>query len=141
MLHPSAIVQLAGMLRPASRESQVLLATQSVTLMNQFELGDLVLVERRDGASVFERPDPDRISELAVILNLTPVPRRLYRLGLPRPGQWREVLNSDAAVYGGSNMGNLGGVMAEDIDSHNQSYSAVFTLPPLSIIAFKSEAR
>lgn len=62
-LHPFAIAQLAGMLRAASRESQVLLATQSVTLMNQFELGDLIVVERRDGASVFERPDPDRLSE------------------------------------------------------------------------------
>jgi predicted ATPase len=62
-LHPFAIVQLAGMLRAVSQESQVLLATQSVTLMNQFELGDLVIVERRDGASVFERPDPGRLSQ------------------------------------------------------------------------------
>jgi predicted ATPase len=62
-LHPFAIVQLAAMLRAASRESQVLLATQSVTLMNQFELSDLIVVERRDGASVFERPDPDRLGE------------------------------------------------------------------------------
>lgn len=62
-LHPFAIVQLAGMLRAASQEGQVLLATQSVTLMNQFGLGDLIIVERRDGASVFGRPDPDRLSE------------------------------------------------------------------------------
>jgi predicted ATPase len=62
-LHPFAIVQLAGMLRTASRGSQVLLATQSVTLMNQFELDDLIVVERREGSSVFERPDPDRLSE------------------------------------------------------------------------------
>jgi predicted ATPase len=62
-LHPFAIVQLAGMLRAVSQESQVLLATQSVTLMNQFELGDLIIVDRRDGASVFERPDADRLSE------------------------------------------------------------------------------
>jgi predicted ATPase len=62
-LHPFAIVQLAEMLRTASRESQVLLATQSVTLMNQFELDDLIVVERRDGASVFERPDPEQLGE------------------------------------------------------------------------------
>jgi predicted ATPase len=62
-LHPFAIVQLAGMLRAASGESQVLLATQSVTLMNQFELPDLIVVERRGGASIFERPDPSRLSE------------------------------------------------------------------------------
>jgi len=62
-LHPFAIVQLAGMLRAASQESQVLLATQSVTLMNQFELNDLIVVERRNGASAFERPDADRLHE------------------------------------------------------------------------------
>lgn len=62
-LHPFAIVQLAEMLRTASQESQVLLATQSVTLMNQFELDDLIVVERRDGASVFERPDPRQLGE------------------------------------------------------------------------------
>lgn len=62
-LHPFAIVQLSEMLRSASRESQVLIATQSVTLMNQFELDDLIVVERRDGASVFERPDPERLHD------------------------------------------------------------------------------
>jgi len=62
-LHPFAIVQLAEALRTASQDSQVLLATQSVTLMNQFELDDLIVVERRDGASVFERPDPVRLAD------------------------------------------------------------------------------
>jgi predicted ATPase len=51
------------MLRAATQESQVLLATQSVTLMNQFELDDLVVVERQDGALVFDRPDPGRLGE------------------------------------------------------------------------------
>ena len=78
-------------------------------------------------------------SQLVVILNLTPVPRSHYRIGLPRPGKWREVLNSDAAVYGGSNMGNLGGVMADEHKCHNQPWSAEFTLPPLSIMVFKPE--
>lgn len=62
-LHPYAIVQLAEMLRAASHDSQVLIATQSVTLMNQFALDDLVIVERADGASVFERPDPERLQD------------------------------------------------------------------------------
>ncbi|WP_370945914.1 AAA family ATPase [Amycolatopsis sp. cg5] len=57
-LHPFAIVQLAGLLRQASTRSQVLIATQSVTLMNQFEIGDLIVVERKEGASTFSRPDP-----------------------------------------------------------------------------------
>lgn len=62
-LHPFAIVQLAEMLRTAGREGQVLIATQSVTLMNQFSLPDLIVVERRDGASVFERPDPEKLND------------------------------------------------------------------------------
>lgn len=56
-LHPFAIVQLAGLLRQASARSQVLIATQSVTLMNQFEVEDLIVVERKAGASEFSRPD------------------------------------------------------------------------------------
>ena len=84
-LHPFAIVQLAGMLRTASQESQVLLATQSVTLMNQFELGDLVIVERRDGASVFERPDPGRLSEWLAEYSLGELWEKNLLGGRPRP--------------------------------------------------------
>jgi hypothetical protein len=87
----------------------------------------------------FLRQDPEHFHELVVIANLTPVPRPQYRVGLPRPGQWRELLNSDAAVYGGSNMGNSGGVMAADKPCHNQPCSAEFILPPLSILVFRPE--
>jgi predicted ATPase len=84
-LHPFAIVQLAGMLRAASRESQVLLATQSVTLMNQFELDDLVIVERRGGASVFDRPDPGRLSEWLAEYSLGELWEKNLLGGRPRP--------------------------------------------------------
>ncbi len=78
---------------------------------------------------------------IAVILNLTPVPRQPYRIGLPKPGRWLEILNSDSAIYGGSNVGNLGGVVAsDDYKCHNQGWSAEFSLPPLSVIAFKPES-
>jgi 1,4-alpha-glucan branching enzyme len=87
----------------------------------------------------FVRQNSDRTSELAVVLNLTPVPRGRYRVGLPRPGKWREVVNSDAAVYGGGNWGNLGGVTVEEIKWHNQNYSAELTLPPLGVVAFQPE--
>jgi predicted ATPase len=60
-LHPYAVVQLAGLLRQASTRSQVLLATQSVTLMSQFDLPDLIVVQREDGASTFTRPDPEKL--------------------------------------------------------------------------------
>lgn len=84
-LHPFAIVQLAGMLRAVSRDSQVLLATQSVTLMNQFELGDLVVVERRDGASVFERPDPDRLGAWLADYSLGDLWEKNLLGGRPQP--------------------------------------------------------
>ena len=87
----------------------------------------------------FLRKDSERFSELAVILNLTPVPRPKYRIGLPRPGKWLELINSDAAIYGGSNVGNLGGVTAENKTWHNQPCSAEFTLAPLSISVFRPE--
>jgi 1,4-alpha-glucan branching enzyme len=95
--------------------------------------------DQRNSVLSFSRQNPDRTSELVIILNLTPVLRTHYRVGLPRPGVWREMLNSDAAVYGGGNRGNLGGVTAEDYNVHNQSYSAEFTLPPLSILVFRPE--
>jgi 1,4-alpha-glucan branching enzyme len=67
------------------------------------------------------------------------VPRLRYRIGLPRPGKWREVLNSDAAVYGGSNMGNSGGVAAANKPWQGQPCSAEFILPPLGILVFRPE--
>ncbi|CAN5262530.1 1,4-alpha-glucan branching protein GlgB [soil metagenome] len=71
--------------------------------------------------------------ELAVVvLNLTPVPRHGYRLGLPLAGRWQEAMNSDSDHYGGSNLGNLGGVVASAEPWHGQPASAVLTLPPLS---------
>jgi 1,4-alpha-glucan branching enzyme len=89
----------------------------------------------------FLRHTADHRRVVLVILNLTPVPRLGYRVGLPQSGRWREVLNSDAAAYGGSNVGNLGGVMAEAHPVQGQPFSAAFTLPPLSILAFKPEGQ
>ncbi|WP_291296732.1 1,4-alpha-glucan branching protein GlgB [Elioraea sp.] len=69
-----------------------------------------------------------------VISNFTPVPRPGYRVGVPRPGLWAERLNSDSALYGGSNMGNGGGVPAEDVPVHGHAQSLVLTLPPLATL-------
>jgi 1,4-alpha-glucan branching enzyme len=86
----------------------------------------------------FVRQNGDRSSVLLAILNLTPVLRQPYRVGLSRGGFWREVLNSDSADYGGSNQGNKGGVPAEEIKIHNQPWSAELTLPPMSIVVLKA---
>jgi len=78
--------------------------------------------------------------EFVVVLNLTPVLRGSYRVGLPRGGFWAEVLNSDAALYGGSNQGNAGGVNAESQPAHQQPFSAGLTLPPLGVVVLASES-
>jgi 1,4-alpha-glucan branching enzyme len=87
----------------------------------------------------FVRQDASGQNPMAVVLNLTPVTRYRYRIGLPRPNKWVEVLNSDASTYGGGNVGNLGGVAAVRHKCHHQPFSAEFTLPPLSIAVFKPE--
>ncbi len=69
-----------------------------------------------------------------VAVNFTPVPRPGYRVGVPRPGFWREALNSDAEVYGGSGWGNFGGLEAEAVPAHGRPYSLNLTLPPLSAV-------
>ncbi|KNG92165.1 1,4-alpha-glucan branching protein GlgB [Pseudaestuariivita atlantica] len=73
-------------------------------------------------------------AEVVVICNFTPMPREGYRIGLPRAGQWREALNTDASVYGGSNVGNFGGVTAHDGESHGMPAHAEVTIPPLGTI-------
>jgi 1,4-alpha-glucan branching enzyme len=85
----------------------------------------------------FARRNKDGSRCVAVILNLTPVLRPNYRIGLPQGGFWREVMNTDSGFYAGSNQGNFGGVQAEEYKTHHQPFSAVFTLPPLSVIAFR----
>ncbi|MCS7206743.1 MAG: 1,4-alpha-glucan branching protein GlgB [Dehalococcoidia bacterium] len=74
---------------------------------------------------------------ILVVCNCTPVPRFNYRVGVPLPGFWRELLNSDAQVYGGSGLGNLGGVQATPIPFHHRPYSLELTLPPLAILFLK----
>jgi len=74
---------------------------------------------------------------LLVACNCTPVVRSEYRVGVPRGGYWREVLNGDARTYGGSGVGNLGGIEAAFQPSHGRPYSLSLTLPPLAVVVFK----
>ncbi|MDE3198532.1 MAG: 1,4-alpha-glucan branching protein GlgB [Acidobacteriota bacterium] len=75
--------------------------------------------------------------DLVFVCNFTPVPRVNYRVGVPEAGYYREILNSDAAMFGGGNMGNGGGVMADAIRAHHRPYSVSLTLPPLGVLALK----
>jgi len=77
---------------------------------------------------------------LVVVANLTPVPREGYRIGLPAPGPWKEVLNSDSAYYGGSNVGNADhDLHAQDQPWMGRPWSVALTLPPLAVIVLKPE--
>jgi 1,4-alpha-glucan branching enzyme len=73
-----------------------------------------------------------------VVCNFTPVPHTDYRVGVPHGGFWREVLNSDAVIYGGSGQGNVGGIEAAPIPAHGRYYSLSLTLPPLGALYFKA---
>ncbi len=76
---------------------------------------------------------------ILAVCNFTPVPRFRYRVGVPVSGFWRELLNSDSHIYGGSNVGNSGGLMAEPIPCHGRTHSLPLTLPPLAIVFLKPE--
>jgi 1,4-alpha-glucan branching enzyme len=81
--------------------------------------------------------DPNDL--LIVIANFTPVPREGYRVGVPKPGFYREILNSDAAYFGGSNMGNRGGLPSDDQPWQGHPHSILVTVPPLGIVYLKPE--
>jgi 1,4-alpha-glucan branching enzyme len=85
----------------------------------------------------FMRYGEDGDAPVAVICNFTPVERTGYRLGLPMAGDWREVLNTDAADYGGGNRGNLGGGATQDTPADGHAQSIELTLPPLSVVVLK----
>jgi 1,4-alpha-glucan branching enzyme len=80
------------------------------------------------------RADPGGDDVVVCIANLTPVPRAGYRVGLPRSGRWREILNTDSTFYAGSDIGNYGAVEAEAIGWHHQPCSGTVTLPPLGVV-------
>jgi 1,4-alpha-glucan branching enzyme len=102
-----------------------------------FEPAGFHWLEANDAAAnvlAFARLSADGQRQLVCVLNLAPVPRHGYRVGMPRSCRWREVLNSDSIFYGGSGVGNLGGVDAEAVPWHDQPFSAELTLPPLGAV-------
>jgi 1,4-alpha-glucan branching enzyme len=87
----------------------------------------------------FLRRARDPNDQIVVIANFTPVPREGYRVGVPKPGFYREILNSDAAGFGGSNMGNAGGLPSDELPWQGQPHSILVTVPPLAVVYFKPE--
>jgi len=77
---------------------------------------------------------------LLFVCNFTPVPRHNYRVGVPLECNWKEMLNSDAPLYGGSGQGNMGGLMAAPLPIQGRPYSLNLTLPPLAVLVLRPEA-
>jgi len=93
-----------------------------------------------DNVVAFRRIAPSSGREIVCIGNLAPVVRRGHRVGLPRPGRYREILNTDAAIYGGSDVGNAGHVDASPAPMHGLPCSGAFVLPPLGMLWFEAPA-
>lgn len=89
------------------------------------------------GILTFLRFDPSGGDVLAVICHFTPVTRHQYRIGVPCPGYWREILNTDSDFYGGTGVGNFGGVEAAPVPCDNHPQSLCLTIPPISVSVFK----
>ena len=85
----------------------------------------------------FLRKARDAAPPVLVVTNMTPVPRSNYLVGVPWPGRWREIVNSDATEFGGSGWGNFGGVETAPIRSHGRMQAVNLTLPPLSTLMFE----
>lgn len=89
----------------------------------------------------FLRRARDPEDQLLFVCNFTPVVRQNYRVGVPADGLWKEVLNSDAPLYGGSGQGNFGGLQATPLPIHGQPFSLNMTLPPMGMLVFQPESR
>jgi 1,4-alpha-glucan branching enzyme len=86
----------------------------------------------------FMRKSKNADEIVAIVFNFTPIPRHNYRVGVPRGGYWREILNSDSRDYGGADYGNLGGTDAQDVPAHGRPHSLNLIVPPLGAVFFKS---
>ncbi len=97
--------------------------------------------DRANSVVAFIRHGGDEAPPVIALCNFTPVPRYGYRIGAPRQGRWREVLNTDAQSYGGSGVGNMGLVETSSQPSHGQPFSLSLTLPPLATVLLRHESR
>jgi 1,4-alpha-glucan branching enzyme len=85
----------------------------------------------------FLRKGSNASDQTLFVCNFTPVPRENYRVGVPSDGYWREMLNSDASLYGGSGQGNAGGAAASPLPIHGRPCSLNLTLPPLGVLVLQ----
>jgi 1,4-alpha-glucan branching enzyme len=124
------------------RDLNHLLRAEPALHLRDFEPGGFQWVDCNDAeSSVLSllRTGEGEGAEILVVLNYTPIPRHNYRIGVPRGGFWRELLNSDSQRYGGAGWGNLGGQEAAPVGAHGRRHSLSLTLPPLSALFLRAE--
>ncbi len=95
--------------------------------------------DRSNSVFAFLRQGTEGDPPVLVVCNMTPAPRHHYRIGVPRPGYWREIANTDSRFYGGSDIGNDGGVASTADAAHGEPQSLDLTLPPLATIMLRAE--
>ncbi|HUJ63615.1 MAG TPA: 1,4-alpha-glucan branching protein GlgB [Kofleriaceae bacterium] len=134
-VHPAhaGIARWIGDLNRAYRAHRTLHVRDCDPVGMRWVVGD----DRSSSVVAFVRTGEADDPPILVVANFTPVPREGYRVGVPRGGFWRELLNSDATVYGGGGIGNRGGMHAEGIGAHGFDHSLVVTVPPLGVVVFE----
>jgi len=130
--HPAhvGVQRLLRDLNTIYQEHPALYERDAISTGFRWIIGD----DRTNSVFAFLRYGTDEEHPVLVVSNLTPVPRTCYGIGVPRPGYWREILNSDAACYGGSNLGNGGGQQSVPAYLHGEAQALYLTLPPLATL-------
>ena len=125
------------------RDLNTLYRGQSALHELDFDGGGFTWVDCKDvqrSVISFLRRGRNPADQLLFVCNFTPIVRQNYRVGVPRQGLWKEVLNSDAPLYGGSGQGNFGGCEAVPLPIHGHSFSLNMTLPPLGVLIYQPES-
>jgi len=130
-------------LRRWVRDLNTLYRSQPALYELDFDVGGFAWVDCNDyqrSVISFLRRGRNPDQQLLFVCNFTPVVRQNYRVGVPQQGFWKEVLNSDAALYGGSGQGNFGGSQGVPLPIHGQPFSLSMTLPPLGVVVYQLES-
>jgi 1,4-alpha-glucan branching enzyme len=133
---------LHAQLRTLVGDLNALLKTEAALHERDFTPDGFAWIDGSDAAHStisWIRYGADREKPLIIAANFTPVAHYGYRIGVPGPGRYVEILNTDALLYGGSNVGNLGGVVSQRLPEHGYQDSIALTLPPLAVVYLRAE--
>ena len=137
----STLAEHAGVQRWV-RDLNAVLRTEPALYQLDFDQAGFEWIDAGDAAAsvlTFLRKSRDGVAPLLAVCNFTPVVRHNYSVGVPQGGAWRELLNSDAGVYGGSGVGNFGAVEAAPVPAQGRAHALTLTLPPLGCLLLKPD--